>query len=262
MLAKSTEKYYQEKINFIYEMIKKKFNSNLTDYEAYMNTPFSKSMIRFKFEYDLEYNMDKINISEGELMELAIDDSIPSLLYSTLTKIKPSQYRDIYLTEYLTESSANEIKEYLDYATDYDFADEITKQINCIKYLYFGEKHIRYISKIIEMNNREGYVGKYKDIKFFYIERLEDIYLSNAAFIDLNTIDVRYNEYIKEEFDDIYDENVLYEDVHKFMKKGVITLNCILGDINIAKLVCHFGEGNQFCRKLKLSRILKNQIEI
>jgi len=257
-LSDSTKEYYKQKIELFYEEIKNKINSNKKDYEAYMNIPFTKSMIKFRFDFDLVHE----GLEQNDLIEMIVDEGLNSLLYSSINKIQPTKYRDIYLTEHLTDSSASEIRTYLDYVVDYKFENSTDAQLNKIRYLYFGEKHIRYIDRIVKLNKIEGFVGEYKGIKLFYIENLENIFLSNSAFIDLNTMDVRYNEYIKEEWSDMYDENVLYEDVVDSFKKGVLTLNCFLANINIIKLCCYFGNGTAFYRKLKLSRILKNEIDI
>ncbi|NPV13294.1 MAG: hypothetical protein HPY57_16155 [Ignavibacteria bacterium] len=183
----------------------------------------------------------------------------PQLISSSIQKLKPKQCYNIYLTEHLTKSSAAEIKSYLDYAVNFQFKNHIDKQLNSIKYLYFGEKHIRFISQIVKLNKIDGCCAEYEGIKFFYIDILDDIYLSNASFIDINSMDIRYNEYIKEEFSDLFDVDVLYENVPDLMKKGVLTLNCYLGDVNIIKLKCDFGNSKAFYRKLKLSRIIKKR---
>lgn len=266
-IPESTKNYYQDKVNIIYEKIKNKINTNIDDYQAFINVPITKSMVRFKFDFDLAVEEKPMmngfsNGYNNNNIEMVIDESLYILISSTIEKIQPKKSRDIYLTDGLIDSSANEIKYYLDYFSNINFKNQIDKQLNSIKYLYFGEKHIRYVSQIINMKKIEGYCGNYKDIKFFYIEPIEHIYLTNAAFLDLNTIDVRYNEYIKEEYSNMFDVDALYEEIPDIMKKGVLTLNCYLGDINIFKLDCHFGEGIIFNRKLKLSRILKNKIDI
>lgn len=259
-LPETTKNYYQQKIDHVYQQIRERLESNQIDYEAYTNTPFAKSMIRFKFDFDLA--VENCNIPYEDMINMVIEEGMDSLLYSSIIKIEPKQYRDIYISEHLPDSSASEIKSYLDYAIEYEFENEIDAQLNKIRYLYFGEKHIKYIDKIIDLGNINGYVGNYKGIKFFYIDQLEDIFISNGSFIDLNTMDVKYNEYIIQKWADMFDENVLYEEVADNMKKGVLTLNCYLGDVNIVKLQCHYGDGKTFYRKLKLSRILKNEIDI
>jgi len=267
-LPESTEKYYQDKILLISEKIKNKINSNIDYYQAFINVPFAKSMIRFKFNFDLSVEENKMmngftnSFNDDDMIDMIVDEGLNALISSTIKKIEPNKSRDIYLADGLIDSSVNEIKYYLDYALNLKFNNDIEKQLNSVKYLYFGVKHIRYILKIINTNKIEGYCGNYKNIKFFYIETIEDIYLSSSSFIDLNTTDIRYNEYIKEEYSDLFDIDVLYENVPNLIKKGVLTLNCYLGDINLIKLNCNFGEGVTFYRKLKLSRILKNEIEI
>ncbi|NPV13296.1 MAG: hypothetical protein HPY57_16165 [Ignavibacteria bacterium] len=62
-LPESTQKYYQTKVNLIYNKIKDKIYSNTKDYEAYMNVPFAKSMIRFKFDFDLEIEQNNVFLS-------------------------------------------------------------------------------------------------------------------------------------------------------------------------------------------------------
>ena len=80
--------------------------------------------------------------------------------------------------------------------------------------------------------------------------------MSTAPVVDLNTVDIKYNEYIKEEYDN-YPIDSLYEEISAEFKRGVITLNCYLGDIKMLKVNTIFGNGKAFMRKLKLTRILK-----
>lgn len=265
-MKESTKNYYDEKANHIHEMFLEKVQDNIQSFEAFTNIPFAKSMIRVKFEYDLEYKTikgDESIITEDDIIDMTIDDGLESLIYSAITKMKINKNRDIYLTHHLPQTSSDQIKDFLDFVSNIKFGDKITQQLDSIKYLYFGEKHITFMPWILgkDIVIEDGYVGKYKDIKFFYISEINDIYMSNSAFVDLNTINIKYNEYILEEFDGIFTDEG-YETIPNNMKRGVMTLNCFLGDPKLLRLNCEFGNGMGFTRKLKLMRILKNEIDI
>lgn len=247
----STKIYYDNKAKMIHDNIKNKINFNINDYECFINTPYTKSMIRLKFEFDLN----------EDYTDMIIEESLLNLILSSFNNLQIKSENQIYLSEYLNKSSEKEITDYLDYYNNISYLNDIDKQLNSIKYLYFGEKHIRYLSNFIDINNIKGYCGNYKNIKLFYVEYIDDIFLSNAAIIDLNTIDVKYNEYILKDYFDKYNE-MLYENIPNNFKKGVITLNCSLGDIDIIKLKCEFGKDLFLHRKLKLSKILKSNINI
>jgi len=257
-MIESTNEYYENKADFIFGKLHKKITDNHTDFEGFINTPFSKSMLRVKFEYDLESK----GFTEEDIIELTIEQGLSSIIYSGLIKTEITKERQSYLSNQIP-SSAHEIKDYLDYIASYNYKDIISEQMESIKYLYFGEKFITFIPYILDdFELKDGYVGTYKGIKFFYIEMLEDIYMTNHSYIDLNTTLIKYNEYIREEYDDLFTDEIIFEKVPNKMKRGVMTLNCIMGDVKMLKIKCHFGLGKMFMRKVKLQRILKNDFEI
>jgi len=245
--------YYEKKEDKIFEIFTRKVQENVDEYEPFLNVPFTKSMIRVRYEYDaLEQK-----ISEEDLIEMTIDEAIESLIYSSLVKSTPIIEKDIFLSNNLVKSSYNEIKGMIDYIVGLnikitqDQPKQLIDALSSFKYLFYGEKHYRILNNF-----------KYKDINLVYVENLEDIYLSNSSVIDLNSIDVKYTEYMKEDFDGLDDGLDSLEFIPEVMKKSVMTLNCVLGDVNIVKFKCLFGENRQFYRKLKLQKILKNEIDI
>ena len=261
-IPKSTQKYYAEKAGKITQIFAEKIGKNYEDYEGFINIPFTKSMIRLKFDVDLHYKTNKGNktksMSDEDIFEMVVDESLLRLICSGIEKQIPNKELDIFLTNQIIKSSAFNVIEFLDSALKNSRQEEVDK----IRFMYVGEKCCQIIPEIVGSKNFDNFfLGEYKGIKIFYIEQLEDIYITSAPFIDLTSIDVRYNEYIKEEFD-MYNNNKRYERVKNELKNAIITLNCNLGDIKIIKLKTIYGNGNAFMRKLKLQRILKNEIDI
>jgi len=253
-MIETTKEYYSEKAEYITNKLTNKIKNDIENFEGFLNIPFTKNMIRVKYEYDLE----NTGVTEDDVIDMTIDESIESLIYSAITKIEPFKINNIYLTNQLSLSSSIEIKEYLDYVIEHKQDDMKNYKLESIKYLYFGDNCIPFMKHLIEdLDIHNGCIGEYKGIKFFYIEKLEHIYMSNYSYIDLNTIDIRYNEYVKEDFSNIFGPDDLYENIPNYMKRGVITLNCMLGDVKLLKLNTIFGNGKMFYRKLKLQRITK-----
>jgi len=215
MIPETTKEYYEKKSEHITDKFTKQVQDNIEIYDGFVNTPFEKSMIRLKYEYDLE---QQIEISEDEVIDILIDESLSKIIYSSITKSEIEE-EDIYLLKDLDKD--------IDRILQIKVKDEIEK----IKYLFIGKAHLSLFSDL-DGNNQ----GKYKGLDIFYIEDVEDIYLSNESFIDLNTLDVKYNEYVKKEFYGLYSGKDLYEDIPNKMKRGVITINCILGLVKIYKI--------------------------
>ena len=245
MIPETTQSYYDKKSEIIKELFLNKVKENIDSYEPFIRVGVTKSMIRVKYEHDLENK--GVNYFE-DIIDMVVEESLESLIYSSIVKSKISKEVDMYLSNQMRKSSIDEIREYLDYVSNFKFINDTIKQIDSIKYLYYGDPHNTFIHQIRD---------EFKNIKMFYIENLEDIYMSNSPVIDLNTVEIKYNEYIKKEYDDLYPVDTLYEEINPEFKRGVITLNCYLGDIQMLKVNTIFGNGKVFMRKLKLSRILK-----
>lgn len=265
----STKKYYEEKAGKITQIYAQKISDNYEDYEGFINIPFAKSMIRLKFDVDLGDNTK--SMSEEDVFNMVVDESLNSLIYSGVEKQIPNKENYIYLSNQMPVSSARCIMEFLDSALKIEQENKIQQEVDKIRYMYIGEKHLQFIPYMIKkemfgeyMIKKEmfgGYVGEYKGIKIFYIDKIENIYITSAPFIDLTTIDVRYNEYIKKQYDKLYNSNSKYEEIENKQKNAVVTLNCNLGDVKIYKLNTIYG-GKAYMRKLKLQKILKNEIDI
>lgn len=265
-MIKTTKEYYEKKSEHIQDIFSKKVQDNIDNYEAFVNIPVTKSMIRLKYEYDLEYKTAKdvnSSISEEDIIDMTIDEAMNSLVYSSLIKTNVDKEKDVFVSTQMPKSSSSQIRDIIDYVATIKYKDAVHKHYNGVKYLFFGEKHIPFIPNLINTKDiNDGYVGKYRGIKFFYMQYIEDIYMSNMPFIDLNTINVKYNEYILEKFDNIFGPEALIEEVPANMKRGVMTINCSLGVVKLIKLHTVFGQGKIFSRILKIERILKNEIGI
>jgi len=118
-MIESTKNYYEKKSEHITEMFMKNIQDKIEEYEGFINTPFSKNMIRVKFEYDLTYdfqqNINNNTYSEDDIIELVIEESLDSLIFSSLTnkKITSDKEVEILLNTQDKKTSANNIKEYL-----------------------------------------------------------------------------------------------------------------------------------------------------
>ena len=268
-LPESTKNYYAEKASKITQIYAKKLSDNFDDYEGFINVPFTKSMIRLKFDVDLDYKTSygrKTSMTEEDVFEMMVDESLSSLIYSGIEKQKPNRELDIFLTNQMPKTSTDNVIEFLDSALKKQNINKMQQEIDKIRFMYIGDVHIPLIPHILEQIDTldwNGYIGEYEGIKIFYVEQLTDIYITSAPYIDLTTIDVRYNEYIKKKYDKLYNpEKCYYEEIERKQKNAVITLNCNLGDVKILKLRTIYGTGKTFMRKLKLQRILKNEIDI
>jgi len=268
-LPESTKKYYAEKAGKITQIYAKKLSDDYENYEGFINVPFTKSMIRLKFDVDLDYKTiygSPSSMSEEDIFDMMVEESLSSLIYSGLEKQKPNRELDIFLTNQMPKTSADNVIEFLDSALKKQNVNKLQQDIDQIRYMYIGDIHIKLIPHMlenIETLEWNGYLGEYEGIKIFYVDQLTDIYITSAPYIDLTTIDVRYNEYIKKKYDKLYNpEKCYYEEIERKQKNAVITLNCNLGDVKILKLRTIYGTGKTFMRKLKLQRILKNEIDI
>ena len=252
MIPETTKNYYELRSDVIKDLFINKVQENIDNYEPFIRVGVTKSMIRVKYEHDLENE----NVNYGDIIDMIIDESIESIIYSSIIKSPITKEVNMFLTNQMPKSSASEITEYLDYVGNFQYMNDVIKQMDSIKYLYFGQKHIPFITYITNSKSFEGCVAEYKGIRMFYVEKLEDIYMSTAPVVDLNTVDIKYNEYIKEEYDN-YPIDSLYEEISAEFKRGVITLNCYLGDIKMLKVNTIFGNCKAFMIKIKLTRILK-----
>ncbi len=268
-LQDSTKDYYAEKAGKITQIYDKKLSDNFDDYEGFINVPFTKSMIRLKFDVDLDYKTSygrKTSMTEEDVFEMMVDESLSSLIYSGIEKQKPNRELDIFLTNQMPKTSADNVIEFLDSALKKQNVNKMQQEIDKIRFMYIGDVHIPLIPHLLEQIDTldwNGYIGEYEGIRIFYVEQLTDIYITSAPYIDLTTIDVKYNEYLKKRYDTLYDpETCLYEEIENNQKNAVITLNCTLGDVKIFKLRTIYGNGKCFMRKIKLQRILKNEIDI
>jgi len=260
-MLESTKEYYERKSEKISDLFDKKIKDNEENYQGFVNTPFSKNMIRLKFEYR---NEDVYNITDDDVLDVLVEESLDSLIYSSFTNqdIEKDLELELLLNDQDKSGSTINIKDYLDYVIDFKHDNYIDETINKIKNMYIGDKIIPFLPYLLDdVNGQNIYLGDYRSIKLFYIRNLEDVYLTSDSFIDLNTIDVRYNEYILEDYHTDYNEDSKYEEIEDYKKMGVLTLNCSLGDVKIIKLKAIFNQANQYLRKKKLERILKKNIQ-
>jgi len=266
-LPKSTKDYYAEKAGKITQTYAKTLADDYENYEGFINIPFAKSMIRLKFNVNLDYKTawgnPTTSMSDEDVFDMLVEESLHSLIYSGIIKSEINKTRDIYLTNQMPKSSAENIKEFLNTALRRENKNPYQQEIDKIRYMYIGDIHIRLMPHIIGVQENSTYQGEYEGIKIYLIPNLEDIYITSAPFIDLTTIDVRYNEYVKEKYDKKWNpDKEKMEEIKKEDKSAVVTLNCNLGDVKIFKLKTIYGNGKAYMRKLKLQRILKNEIDI
>jgi hypothetical protein len=255
-LPKSTKKYYQEKstkiVQFIFDEVSGK------NYEGFMNIPASSKMLRLKYDVDLNlynYKKNKITLSEDKIFKAISDEILSNLLYSSLIRSDIVSTTEEVVSLMFQESSSKEILNKIHEFINIKEQNRYIRDLNKIRFMYIGSNHYPFIFNIIGVGKEDVYLGEYKGIKIYLVEGLDDIFFSNAPVIDLKTIDIRYNEYIKEEHFNKY-EKELYENIDNEYKKSVVTANCVLGDVNVYKLKTTFND-KQYMRKIKLQRLLK-----
>jgi len=131
-MEQEEKNYYELKADKIYNMFVKKIDANLTDYIPFINVPFSKSMIRVRYEYDMDND-----VTEDEIIDATIDQSIDNLIYSSL--IKCTIMKEIRIDEI----NLDEIKSIIDKLPTIDLGPkkysgtkDMIKILNTYQYLF------------------------------------------------------------------------------------------------------------------------------
>jgi len=249
-MTEETKKYYEEKLQVISTIFNKKIYEKEDDYEPFFNTPYSSSMIQLTHEYELSIP----NLEPIVILEHLVDTTLNTLVTTSIQKITPTIELDLNLSKHRTSTSAIILKEQINNYIDIKYDSPIQKELESYKYLFFGDNNLSVITKLLDAyppSMCEMFFGLYRNIKLYFIPNLEHIYMSNNPILSLNTIQLHYNECSK------YDgSNTNMESLPNFEKKGIISSNCLLGDITLLKIKCNYTNGTAFLRKLKLDRIL------
>jgi hypothetical protein len=255
----NNKNYYNKIATQITQKFNNKISQNYDYYNGFLNSPITKNLIRLKYDIDLN------SLPSTKLFDILVDKSLSTLIFSSIKKQKLNDEIEIHLNDQYENISVNKIINILNIISNKQYSNISQQELNEIRYMYIGGPHFRIISKLLNIKNTiNDYLGEFNGIKIYYINNLTDIYISNAPYIDLSTIDIKYNEYIKEQYKNSYNlQTCVFENVENFMKNATITLNCELSDIRIIKLKTVFDDDKNYIRYMKIKNILKkNEIHI
>lgn len=242
-MSEETQKRYDQKNKYLYEYLEEVKKDNIS-YEPLLNIPIAKNIIKIRFKYNLD---DEEDINETGILESAI----VTLFQESLKAIEKKSVYEFIMSSYYDESS-KELKKLIEKNLSIDYGNYLDNQLKQYKYLIVSDNHLPYL-KFIENKNTDGmYFGEYKGIKIYVLEELENMYFMNNPIVDLNNLNISYHDTLDSEI-----ENEEVFDSHK----GIITLNSIMGDIDVIEIECKDGTNakNKFQRYLKLKRLIKNE---
>ena len=227
----SEEKFerYTKKVEQLYKIMNEYLKKFPLSFEPFMNVAHSKSIIDVKMSFKLD---DTIETEENALFYV-IEEGIHSIISKGL-KNTESVHRFI-LSNHNYKNDSIEILKIINEFKEKIYPSQTEQIIRKPKYLLFGHKHVDCIEKIIEYINFDSpepyYVGEYQDVKYYYVHKLDNIYLSNAPIVDLNNIRLLYNDTLNADLSDLENKNVKH--------KRIITLNAIIASkIDIIEIIC------------------------
>lgn len=239
-ISKEQNDRYLQKTEYLYKILDKIKSDNIEYYEPFINVPFAKNIIKYRFSYKLE---------DEYMVEYVLENTIENLFEESLKSINKKDKYEFILSSYINESS-KELQELLDDFSFIDYGNFMDNEIKQYKYLILGNKHLQYLNFLDNKELNCLYLTKYKNIKIYIISNLDNMYLLNGPIIDLNSINISYHDTLDSEIDDI-------DLFHGH--NGIITLNTIMGDIDVVEIECRNDEfaNKKFKRYLKLKRVIK-----
>ena len=207
-LPEKVKKRYMKKTAFIYDTITNIAKKNIKSFEPFLNVAITKNILNYRISF--KYDDTKL--------PLAIEDSLSLLINKCLNTVE---------SEKIKIGTFDNLSNVIDKCVDVKFDNDIDQQYYSYKYLFIGDGFESDIDFVDKDSDGLFYYGEYKNIKVYYIQDLENVYLTSGPILNFNNLSVTYNDTL-----DLDISNLDTFDYHKM----IVNYNCVLGDVKLIEI--------------------------